>query len=351
MRIAIVGATGNIGTALLRRFKQAAAEHDGGVDLVGIARRLPDQSAEPYDGVTWVSHDVATGAHADLVEALKGCDVVVHLVWVLQPNRDEEAMWRINVGGTANVLVAAAEAGVSQIVCASSLGAYSAGPKDRLVDESWPTGGIDSSHYSRFKADQEALLDEFEAEHPNITVSRIRQALSFQAEAGSQIAGYFIGWLPTPAIHRLRVPLLPFPAEFIFQAVHADDLADAYWRVIEQRAAGAFNIATDPVLGPHAVATLVGAKRWLPVPVPLVRALVQVGWKLRLIALDPGWIDMARGTPPMDTTRARTELGWAPKVDAMTAIRELLEGIGTGRSIAASPSMGPREKRGSRHDS
>lgn len=340
MRIAIVGATGNIGTALLRRFKRAAAEYDDGVELVGIARRLPDQSAEPYDGVTWVSHDVATGAHAALVEALRGCDAVAHLVWVLQPNRDEEAMRRINVGGTANVLAAATEAAVPQIVCASSLGAYSAGPKDRLVDESWPTGGIKSSHYSRFKGEQEALLDEFEADHPDITVSRIRQALSFQAEAGKQIARYFIGWLPTPSIHRLRIPLLPFPAEFIFQAVHADDLADAYWRVIEQRAAGAFNIAAEPVLGPHAIATLVGAKRWLPVPVPLVRVLVQIGWKLRLVALDPGWIDMARDTPPMDTTRARTELGWMPKVDALSAIRELLEGIGTGRAIDASPSMG-----------
>lgn len=341
MRIAIVGATGNIGTALLRRFKRAAAEYDGGVQLVGIARRLPDESAEPYDGVTWVSHDVASGGHAELVAALKECDVVVHLAWVLQPNRDEAAMRRINVDGTAHVLSAAADAGVSQVVCASSLGAYSPGPKDRLVDESWPTGGIESSHYSRFKAEQEALLDDFAAEHPGITVSRIRQALSFQPDAGRQIARYFIGWLPTPSIHRLRIPLLPFPAEFIFQAVHADDLADAYWRVIEQRAAGAFNIAAEPVLGPHAIASLVGAKRWLPVPVALVRALVQVGWKLRLVALDPGWIDMARGTPPMDTTRARTELGWSPNVDGISAIRELLEGMGTGQSIEASPSMGP----------
>ncbi|WP_026819391.1 NAD-dependent epimerase/dehydratase family protein [Arthrobacter castelli] len=342
MRIGIVGATGNIGTALLRRLKRAAAEYDGGVQLVGIARRLPDDSAEPYDGVTWVSHDVASGHHAELVEALKGCDAVVHLAWVLQPNRDEAAMRRINVDGTAHVLAAAADAGVSQVVCATSLGAYSPGPKDRLVDEDWPTGGIGSSHYSRFKGEQETLLDDFEAAHPDITVSRIRQALSFQPDAGSQIARYFIGWLPTPAIHTLRIPLLPFPAEFIFQAVHADDLADAYWRVLDRRSAGAFNIAAEPVLGPHAVATLVGARRWLPIPVPLVRALVDIAWRLRLVALDPGWVDMARQTPPMDTTRARTELGWSPTVDSLSAVRELLEGMGTGRAIDASPSMGPR---------
>lgn len=342
MRIAIVGATGNIGTALLRRFKRAAAEYDGDVELVGIARRLPDPTAQPYDGVNWVSHDVADSSGQDkLVEALAGCDVVVHLVWVLQPNRDEKAMRKINVGGTANVLAAAAEAGVSQFVCSSSLGAYSPGPKDRLVDESWPAHGISSSHYSRFKGEQEALLDEFEAGHPEIRVARIRQVLSFQPDAGRQIARNFIGWLPTPFIHRLRLPLLPFPAEFIFQAVHTDDLADAYWKVIDQEAVGAFNIAADPVLGPHSVATLVGARRWLPIPASLVRSLVSVAWRLRLIALDPGWVDMATHTPPMDTTRARTELGWQPTVDGMSAVRQLLEGMGTGRGIDGSPSMKP----------
>ena len=151
MRIAIIGATGNVGTALLRRIKQAAAEQPGGIELVGIARHLPDQSQEPYDGVTWHSVDVASEAARErLAEALAGCDAVVHLAWLLQPNRDEGFMRRVNVDGTAHPLAAAADAGVKQVVCASSLGAFSPGPKDRAVDENWPARGIARSHYSRF---------------------------------------------------------------------------------------------------------------------------------------------------------------------------------------------------------
>ncbi|WP_367882238.1 hypothetical protein [Rathayibacter oskolensis] len=42
--------------------------------------------------------------------------------------------------------------------------------------------------------------------------------------------------------------MLPLPKSLIFQGVHADDVADAFWRVLDQRAGGAFNIAAEPVL-------------------------------------------------------------------------------------------------------
>ena len=54
------------------------------------------------------------------------------------------------------------------LVYASSVGAYSPGPKDRAVDESWPTGGIQTSFYSRHKAEVERLLDVFETEHADV---------------------------------------------------------------------------------------------------------------------------------------------------------------------------------------
>lgn len=346
MRIAVVGATGNVGTALLRRLREADAEHAGGVDVVGIARRLPERVA-PYDGVAWHALDVADLAdHGRLIAALEGCDAVVHLAWLLQPNRDEARMRRTNVDGTANVLEAAARAGVRHVVCASSVGAYSRGPKNTRVSEDWPARGIPTSHYSRFKGEQEAVLDAFSASHPHIRVARLRPGLIFQGEAGSEIARYFLGpFIPKLFLHRLRLPLLPFAPEFVFQAVHADDIADAYWRVLDRRAAGAFNVAAEPVLGPDAVATLVGARRWLPLPPRAFRTLIGAGWSVGLLATDPGWVDMAAGSPVMDTSRARTELGWAPRHSSLAALREVLDGLGAGAGIEASPPLVPRRRR------
>ncbi|HXD29213.1 MAG TPA: NAD-dependent epimerase/dehydratase family protein [Arthrobacter sp.] len=346
MRIAIIGATGNVGTALLRRLQAAGVERGAPLEIVGVARRLPGSTETAYQDVAWQAIDISSPtSRPELTAALEGCDAVVHLAWLLQPNHEEPVMRATNVDGTANVLAAAVEAGVPHVVCASSVGAYSPGPKDRRVDEGHPARGIRSSHYSRFKGEQEALLDAFESDHPGVRVARLRPGLIFQPDAGSEIGRYFLGAaIPQFFLHRLRLPLLPFPREFVFQAVHADDIADAYWRVVDQQAGGAFNVAAEPVITPNVVGWLLGARRWMPVPVSLVRAVVAALWSARLLATDPGWVDMAQGAPVMDTRRARAELGWKPRVDSLAAIRGVLEGLGQGAGVPASPPLVPRHR-------
>lgn len=344
MRIAITGATGNVGTAVMRRLQSELARHPGSLELTGISRRLPDTTREPYAGVTWHLLDVGRDEDRPLLEAaLRGVDAVIHLAWQIQPNRDLEQLYRTNVNGTRNVLAAAKTAGVKQIVCASSVGAYSKAPKDRRMDESWPAGGMPGSHYSRHKAEQEKLLDEFEAAEPGIAVARLRPALIFQPDAGSEIGRYFLGHvIPRLLPGRLRIPLLPAPNDLVFQAVHADDVADAYWRAVDRRASGAFNIAAEPVLTPHELARILGARRILPIPMGLLHGLVGFAWRLRLIPTDSGWIDMAAGAPVMDTHRARRILGWEAKTSSADAIKAVLEGMGKGKGVGPSPVLKPR---------
>ena len=69
------------------------------------------------------------------------------------------------------------------LLYASSVGAYSPGPKDRRVDESWPTGGTPTSYYARHKAEVERRLDRFEQEAPDVRVVRMRPGLVFKKEA------------------------------------------------------------------------------------------------------------------------------------------------------------------------
>jgi len=343
MRIAVIGATGNVGTAVLSRL-QRAADGGEGLSITGIARTLPDTGRFPYAGVDWQALDIGTDEGRDaLTAALSGVDAVVHLAWAIQPNRDERAMYRTNVTGTANALRAAGVAGVRQFVCASSVGAYS--PSDKTVrrGESWPTGGIRSSHYSRHKADQERLLDAFERDYPGIAVARLRPGLIFQGQAGSEIGRYFLGpFVPKILLGGLPLPLLPIPASFIFQAVHAEDVADAFWRVVAQHASGAFNIAAEPELTPARIADLLGARRVIGLPVRVLRLLVGASWALGVQRTDPGWIDLASGSPVMDTTRARTELGWEPNRSSRDALAEVLAGLRRGAGRGGSPKLYPR---------
>ena len=61
------------------------------------------------------------------------------------------------------------------------------------MDESWPTTGIQTSFYSRHKAEVERLLDRFEGEHPGVRVVRLRPGLIFKREAASGIRRLFAG--------------------------------------------------------------------------------------------------------------------------------------------------------------
>jgi UDP-glucose 4-epimerase len=326
MRVAVIGATGNVGTAVLRRLVAAPEV----TEIVGIARRKPDIAHEPYTGVTWRSVDVGSASAVSLMtEALLGVDAVIHLAWALQPNHNEPAMRRTNVRGLRNVLAAVVAAGVPQIAVASSVGAYSPGPKRPRVDENWPTGGLPTSHYAQHKARNERALDAFEAAHPQVTVTRLRPGLIFQRDAGNEIAGLFLGQhFPTRWLTAVRIPVLPFPSQGIFQAVHADDVADAFWRSIDRRAGGAFNIAAEPVLDPQTIAQVLGARRSVPVRARVVRGLVELTWRLRLQATDPGWIDIAVNVPVMSTDRARQILGWQPTVTSTAALAEIVDAVG-----------------------
>jgi nucleoside-diphosphate-sugar epimerase len=328
MRIAVVGASGNVGSALLR----ALGDEPEVQQIRGIARRLPSLDLPK---VEWVAADIVD---ANLEQLFRGVDAVVHLAWAIQPTRDRRTLVQINVTGSRRVFEAAAAAGVGTLVYASSIGAYSPGPKEARVDERWPTNGIASSYYSRDKAASERLLDRVEAERPELRVVRLRPGVVMQREAASEIRRLFLGPLfPGSLLRPELFPVLPIPSGLRIQAVHAHDLADAYRRVIvNPEARGAYNVAAEPVLNARAFAQALDAVE-VPVPASLARAAVNATWLARLQPINSGWLDMGLRVPIMNTTRIREELGWAPEHDALSTLEELFDGLRSGDGLATPP--------------
>lgn len=334
MRIVIVGASGNAGTALLRRLR---AEPD--VDLVGVARRPPAPAAgPPYDGMQWHAVDIgAADGAARLEPVFAGASAVIHLAWQIQPSHDQAALHRTNVGGSAAVIDAVARAGVPALVVASSVGVYAPGPKDGFVDESWPATGVPGSSYSRDKVQLEALLDGLERQHPQVRVVRLRPGLIFQRDVGTEITRYFVGpFVPVRLLRYGRLPLVPAHARLRVQSVHADDVADAFARAALGDARGPFNIAATPVLTPQLVASTFRG-RTVGVPGVVLRTLADLSWRARLQPVDAGWVTLALSAPLLSTERATRELGWQPRVDALTALVELLDGMARGAHTASPP--------------
>jgi UDP-glucose 4-epimerase len=317
-RVVVVGATGNVGTSLLR----ALGADDAVDEIVGVARRIP---VSPAPKTTWIDADIE---RSDLTTIFRGADCVVHLAWRIQPSHDVTILRSTNVDGSARVFRAVADAGVPALVYASSVGTYSRGPKDRRVDESWPTDGTPTSFYARHKAEVERLLDRFEAEHSAVRIVRLRPALIFKRTSAEEQRRYFLGPLfPRLLARRGAIAVVPDLPGLRFQAVHADDVADAYRRaVIDQSIRGAFNVAAEPVLDADLIAEALSARK-IPIPTKLARGGLAASWRLRLQPTPPGWLDMGLSVPLMDTTRARTELAWEPQHSALAALLELLTGI------------------------
>lgn len=327
MRVVVVGASGNVGTSVLG----ALAAESRIESVVGVCRRLPSRH---FAKVEWRSADVVT---SPLDELFEGADAVVHLAWAIQPARDREAVRAINVDGSRRVFAAVAAAGVPALVYASSVGAYGPGPKDRRVDESWPTTGIPSSFYSTHKVEVERMLDRFEVDHPKVRCVRLRPGLVFKREAASEVRRLFAGpLLPGTLVRRSLIPVVPAVKRLVVQAVHADDVGDAYRLAVVQEVRGAFNVAAEPALDVQELGRLLDAHP-VPASARVLRAAADLTFRLRVQPSEPGWLDIALGTPLMDISRAREELGWRPRVSAGDALLDLLGGLQTGAGMQTPP--------------
>lgn len=330
-RIVVTGATGNVGTSVV-----AALAGDPRVgSVLGLARRRPTW-APPR--TTWVAADVEKDGDRVITAHLEGADAVIHLAWAFQPTHDPLATWRTNVLGSLRVFRSALAAGVPALVYASSIGAYSPGPKDHPVDESWPTHGWPEAAYCREKAYLERVLDAYELQHPGIRVVRMRPAFLFKEGAASEQRRIFAGRLVPGALADPRfVPVIPDFEGLTFQALHTDDAADAY-RIAALRddVRGVFNLAADPPLDAEELARLFDA-RVVRLPRAAARAVVAAGWGLRLLPSSPHLLDAFLRLPLLDCGRAHTELGWQPSRTGPEAVQSLIDGLRYGSGLPTPP--------------
>ena len=115
MIVALTGATGFVGGAVLRRLLRR--EHQ-----VRVLARNPDRAGQlrDYGAVELVAGDL--GDEAALRALVAGAEAVVHLVGIIAP-RGRQTFERVHVEGTASLAAAARTAGVSRFLHMSALGA------------------------------------------------------------------------------------------------------------------------------------------------------------------------------------------------------------------------------------
>lgn len=115
VRILVTGGTGLVGRAAVEALRERG-------HLVRVlARHRPGSRLEAIEGVEYREGDLCDAP--SVRGACDDCEVVVHAAAVVSAPGGDEAVTRINVGGTRHLLAEALRAGVRRIVHVSSLGA------------------------------------------------------------------------------------------------------------------------------------------------------------------------------------------------------------------------------------
>lgn len=268
--IAVTGAEGFVGRALVRRLLTA------GIDV------------RPSDLDTLdVRRPMATTAFA-------GCDVVVHLAALtgVGPSMQRPHDYRrTNVDGTANVVAAAAGAGVPRFVLASSSSVYGECPTAANEDRALAP----LSPYGESKAAAEAV---------------VRAASGIERIVVRPFTVYGPGQRPDMLIARLlgreTVRLFPFVRDFTF----IDEVVDG--------------LVAAATVGADGLVANLGSGR--PVPASaLLSALTEVTGR----PVDVEWIDDRPGEPRQtwaDPARGRQLLGLGEPIDLVEGLRRQVAG-------------------------
>lgn len=149
-RVLITGASGFIGRATVQ------AARDAGLEVVAVQRRAGPER----EGITYVSADLTVRDNAEvLVDAMQGCDAVIHLAAAMSGDPQDHA--RLTIGGTQRIIEAMQEAGVGHLTLASSLAVYDTRhvPVGGELTDDTPlvTQSTARDPYSGAKAQQESL--------------------------------------------------------------------------------------------------------------------------------------------------------------------------------------------------
>ncbi|SDS14583.1 Nucleoside-diphosphate-sugar epimerase [Paraoerskovia marina] len=366
MHVVVVGASGNVGTAVLA----ALANEPVVTQLVGIARRVPRTEGAstvefPHDAAQWVRLDLAARdprpGHGPtvtdrLADVLAGADTVIHVARTPRADVGSRVRRDTDLLVAQRVFDAAAQAHVRHVVAASCTGAYSPSDDDSPRTESWPVRGGDetaSAPWARINTTTGAAAA---ADRPMTTTARVERllvALSRNSDTivtsmrtpivlhrrvAGQLVRDVVGSLPSRPIRKDgTVPTVLWPDGLRIQVIHADDLGEAYRKVVIQRQPGAFNLAAADVLSGQDFADVVSNGQMRTITDTQARQALGAASRLGVAPVDPRWLATLFDSPVLDTTLARELLRWAPEHDARSTLREAVEGIRDGAGAQTPP--------------
>lgn len=319
-RVLITGGGGFLGSHVAH----ALAARDDIEFVVSADLRIGD----PRPGILDVVLDVQDAvAIAPLLREHR-IDTVVHLAAIVDPGRDVDREYRVDVDGSANVLAACVAAGVRRIVVSSSGAAYGYhADNPEWIDEDQPLRGNDAFSYSRHKRLVEEMLAAHRTTHPELEQVVFRIGTILGPTVRNQITALWDG--------RRILRIAGSDSPFVF--VWVDDVAAAMVRAATDGPPGVYNVAGDGRMTVPEIAARLG-RRQLVLPAWALASALRIGRMLRLTEHGPEKVPFLRYRPVLANRRLTQEFGFVPTRTTREAFEEYLA---THPSLGATARTGP----------
>lgn len=310
--ILVTGATGSIGSALVKRLSEACQR-------VRAMARNPERASalQGLANVTIVPGDLSRPD--SLRGCADGCALVFHCAAKLSGS-DRTAFAVVNVGGTQAVVDEAARAGVARFIHASTIGVYGLSNAQDITEEyPWPPCDLP---YVATKREAERRV-QAAAQRIPVTIAR------FGDVVGPGQNTWTVGF-----IQRLNQGLLKPPLDSssgMLNPVYIENLLDGLLLMSTHPAAAGqvFNLVDS---APMRVSdyirrlALMAGKRPFAVPASVLKgaaALLMVFDRLRgrEASVTPGDVNYLLRKATVSNAKIRAVLGWTPAVDPDEAFR------------------------------
>ncbi|WP_169581720.1 SDR family oxidoreductase [Microbacterium thalassium] len=307
-RVLVTGGAGFLGSHVV-----AALVARPDVDLVVAGDVRPPE--HPIEGVVYDECDVTRPAGLVPLLERHAIDVVVHLAAIVNPGRDHELEYRVDVEGSRNVLDACLAAGVRRIVVSSSGAAYGYhADNPEWLRETDAVRGNDEFPYSRHKRLVEEMLADERRTHPELEQVVFRIGTILGPTVHNQITALWDA--------RRILAIRGSDSPFVF--VWVDDVAEAMARAATDGPPGIYNVAGDGRLTVYEIADRLG-KPVMVVPAGLLAFAVRMGRMLRLTVHGPEQVGFLRYRPVLANDALTRDFGFTPSKTSAQAFEAYLE--------------------------
>ncbi len=296
--VLITGICGRLGRLLTRRLHRVT-------EVIGVDRRpFPSR---PKD-VVHHELDLRRKKTRDIFRQRR-IRAVVHLGVLHDPRKSDKEHHSWNVVAFTKLLDYLAQYDVPKLVVLSSSNVYGPQPDNpQFLTEEAPLLGAQSFRGIRDLVEMDMLAQSFFWRHP-ATETVILRPCHILGSVRNAPSNYL----------RLKRPMTLMGFDPMVQAIHQRDVVDAIIRALDPGVRGIFNLRGPGELPLSRVLRMLG-RRPRSVPGPIAEGALDRMWRYRLTSFPSPELDHIRYVCMVDDTRAREQLGFAPRHDMRETI-------------------------------